>query len=134
MGSEFATRMVAEGGLQGVAVLAFAMIIGHAFGDFPLQGEFLAVGKNRHLDGAKQFGGVPGPPHLWIYALTAHSLIHSGIVWLITGSPVLAVVEMVAHWIIDFIRCENWISFSVDQAFHVSCKIIYAVLLVYFLV
>ncbi len=134
MGSEFATRLVAEGGIQGIALLSFAMIIGHAFGDYPLQAEFLANGKNRHLDARKLFNGAPGPPFLWIHALTAHSLIQSGIVWLITGSPVLAFVEFVVHWIIDFVRCEQWISFGVDQLLHVAFKVIYAVLLVYVIV
>ncbi|MFK7850165.1 MAG: DUF3307 domain-containing protein [Akkermansiaceae bacterium] len=131
MGSEFTTRLVAEGGLQGVIILAFALIIGHAFGDYPLQGEFLASGKNRNLDPTKLFGGAPGPPALWVHALTAHALIQAGIVWLITGSPILAAVELVAHWIIDFIRCERWISFAVDQALHIALKILYAILLVY---
>lgn len=134
MGSEFTTRLVAEGGIEGIVVLAMAMIIGHMFGDYPLQGEFLANGKNRHFDSAKLFGGTPGPPFLWVHALTAHSLIQSGIVWLITGSPFLALIEFILHWIIDFVRCEQWISYGADQALHAACKIVYAFLLVYLIV
>ncbi|MFD2257976.1 DUF3307 domain-containing protein [Luteolibacter algae] len=128
--SDFAAQLVSRGGFEGGFLLTLAMIMGHALGDYPLQGDFLAIGKNRHLDVTKLFGGEGGPKGFWIHALTAHSLVQAGIVWLITGSATLAVVELVIHWIIDFVRCEKWISFNVDQGLHIACKAIYAVILI----
>ncbi|MEP2775065.1 MAG: DUF3307 domain-containing protein [Luteolibacter sp.] len=129
--SEFAAAQAATGGVAGVFLLFFAMAIGHCIGDYPLQGAFLAMGKNRHLDASALFGGNQAPKDLWIHALTAHSLIHCGMVWLITGSALLAIVEFVLHWLTDFIRCEGWISYSSDQGIHFGCKLFYAILIVW---
>jgi hypothetical protein len=128
--SEFAAAQIATGGLAGTLILFFALAIGHVLGDYPLQGSFLANGKNRHIDSSTFFGGTEASPILWIHSLTAHSLIQAGMVWIITGSATLALVEFVLHWIIDFVRCEKWIGFSFDQALHFSCKLIYALILV----
>ncbi len=96
------------------ATLFFAFCIGHALADFPLQGEFLARGKNRHLPSPILADGGNPPKRVWIYCLTAHSLIHGGFVWLITGNVVLGLAEFVLHWIIDALKSEsgirNWLS------------------------
>lgn len=118
-----------SGNLAAAAVVFFALVIGHAIADFPLQGEFLAKAKNRHADLSDIFGKIPIPPSLWIHALTAHSLVHAGAVWLVTGSVALGVLELVIHWIIDFSKCENWTSFTTDQLLHLGCKVSYAALL-----
>ncbi len=128
--SEFAQRLVEVGGLEGFFLLSLAMVIGHAVGDYPLQGGFLASCKNRHADASPFFGGSAAPGGIWVHALTAHSLIQAGIVWIITGSAVIAFIELILHWITDFARCEEWIGYHTDQAIHVGCKIIYALLLV----
>lgn len=54
--SEFAASQIVNGGLGGVLILFFAMAIGHALGDYPLQGEYLAKGKNRHTSKGTFFG------------------------------------------------------------------------------
>jgi hypothetical protein len=128
--SDFAATHIEIGGLAGTLVLFFAMVIGHALGDYPLQGSFLATGKNRHVTSATFFGGGEISPFLWVHSLTAHSLIQAGMVWIVTGSGALALAEFILHWIIDFVRCEKWIGFSLDQALHLSCKLIYAIVLV----
>lgn len=128
--SEFATAQVAMGSFPGVLLLFFALSIGHVFGDYPLQGEFLSVGKNRHLDASAFFGGRKAPKGLWFHALTAHCLIHSGIVWMISGSSFLALFEFVLHWVTDFQRCEGKISYATDQCIHFGCKLFYAILIV----
>ena len=76
-------------------VALFALGVAHAMADFALQGEFLAVAKNRHADTAKFFGEKGQPRWLWVHALNAHSLIHAGGVWLVTGSLFLGAVELV---------------------------------------
>lgn len=112
-------------GWPGVAVLAFALIIGHVLADYPLQGGFLATVKNRNANPAGLLGGE-APRGLWIHALTAHALIHCAAVWLISGYLLLGLVELVLHWVIDFIRCEKKIGYTMDQMLHVACKIAYA--------
>lgn len=111
------------------AVVFFALLIGHAVADFPLQGEFLARAKNRHSDLSDVFGKIPVPKHLWCHALTAHSLVHAGTVWLITGSVALGVTECVVHWWVDLAKCEQRTSFDVDQLLHVLTKLVFAGLL-----
>ncbi len=130
MGSEFVIYAVSHGKFLGFLILAFSLLIGHMLGDYPLQGEFLATGKNRHLNATNLFEGNTPPRHLWVHALTAHSLIHAGIVWAITSSAAFGIAELVLHWIIDFCRCEKLFSFNIDQALHVLCKLIYATLIV----
>jgi hypothetical protein len=103
-------------------VIFFALVIAHAVADFVLQPEFLALGKNRHADLSKFFGEKTPPPGLWIHALSAHSLIHAGAVWLVTGSVVLGLVEFILHFVIDFIKCEGKTGFSVDQLLHYACR------------
>ena len=110
----------------GTIAIFFAMVIGHAVGDFPLQGPFLAAGKNRHVK-MPDPEGEPFPGNLWVYCLTAHSLIHAGIVWVITGSALFGLIEFVCHWAIDFGKCEGWTNFTGDQALHILCKVGFAV-------
>lgn len=129
--TDFAARMVETGGVEGVFLLSLALIIGHVLGDYPLQGTFLATGKNRHADADALFSGMRAPKGLWLHALTAHALIQAGMVWLISGSHVLGLIEFALHWVTDYIRCEGWISFSTDQLIHMGCKVAFALLLVY---
>ncbi len=130
MPTEFASGLIETGGFHGIFLLSLAMIMGHALGDYPLQGAFLASCKNRHSDSSGFFTRAEVPEGLWIHALTGHALIQAGIVWLITGSVAVTLIELVIHWITDFVRCESWISFTADQTIHVGCKILFAVLLV----
>jgi hypothetical protein len=107
------------------AQLFFALVIGHALADFPLQGEFLAMGKNRRF--LMRLKDPARPPELWIYCMAAHCLIHAGTVWVISGSAVLAVVELVLHWSLDVAKCSGKTSFGIDQIGHVVCKAVYVI-------
>lgn len=111
--------------VQGLLFLFLALAIGHVIADFPLQGQFIADTKNRNNDISQYFQDSP-PPGLWIHTLTAHSLIHGAAVWLITGSVVLAIIEIFLHWIIDYVKCEGWTGFNTDQILHYVCKLVYA--------
>src|ERR1035437_4259671 len=113
-------------GWPGGLVMCFALVIGHSLADYPLQGEFISVAKNRHADAKYLFGGNNPPPGLWAQILSAHALIHAGAVWMITGSVALAAIEALLHWFIDFAKCEKWTSFTTDQILHVLCKAGYA--------
>ena len=96
--------MVSASDPASALALLFALLIGHALADFPLQGEFIANGKNRHLPAPKLGDGGEPPKFLWIYLMSAHSLIHAGFVWAITGSMLLGFAEFVIHWAIDSVK------------------------------
>jgi len=110
-------------------VVLFALLIGHAFADYPLQGEFLAKCKNRKMAAAIRDEHEHAPVLLWFHCLTAHALIHAGFVWLVSGVVLLGIVEFVLHWIIDFMKSEGWINFQVDQSLHVLCKVGYVIVI-----
>jgi hypothetical protein len=89
------------------------LLVAHAICDYPLQGDFLARGKNHK-------NPIPGIP--WWQCLLAHSLIHGGAVAALTGNPVLGIFELGAHFGIDYLKSEGKTSFNLDQALHVFCK------------
>lgn len=101
------------------AVLFFLLIFAHCLADYTLQGDFLSQAKNRNTSIGKTF---------WPHALFAHSMIHVGFVLTLTGSVALAVAEMVIHGLTDWLKCENKISLNQDQAVHVGCKFVWALL------
>jgi hypothetical protein len=90
------------------------LIFGHALGDYPLQGSFLARAKDR----TAPVEGVP-----WYQAMAAHSVIHGGLVGLITGSVVLGVCETVCHAAIDDAKCTGRVGLEQDQGLHIMCKV-----------
>ena len=107
--------------MAGLQVL-FALIIAHVLFDYPLQGDFLAKLKNRNY---KAEGETT--PLLWVHCLTAHSLMHAGAVWAITGSFMIGIAELVLHWIIDFVKCEGITNIHTDQLLHILCRVGYVI-------
>lgn len=99
----------------------FWLLFAHAVCDYPLQGDFLAKGKNHKAP----LAGVP-----WWICLVAHSLIHGGGVALATGSVTLGACETVLHAGIDYRKCDGGYGFAVDQSLHVACKILWVLVLV----
>lgn len=102
--------------------LFFQLLVGHALADFVLQSEAMGRGKNRHSD--IHHNKASTFPR-WYYWLAAHSLVHGGIVYLITNSLLLALIETASHCVIDFCKCEGKIGMNTDQALHVGFKIGY---------
>lgn len=117
------------GFLEG-AILLFAFCISHALADFPLQGKFIAVCKVKGGDYREFFGDSP-PRFLWVHILTAHSLIHAGGVWLVSGSVVLGFAEFVLHWIIDYLKGNSPAAFHVDQFLHYGCKVLFVMIMMW---
>jgi len=109
-------------GVGSALALFFALVIGHALADFPLQGDFLSRGKNRHVIPPQLADGRASPKNLWVYLMSAHCLIHAGFVWLISGYAVFALAEFALHWIIDCLKCDGKTSFETDQWLHILCK------------
>jgi hypothetical protein len=115
--------------LQNGLVLFFALLIGHAFADYPLQGQFLSVGKVRG-DALEKLTGTKWPQGVWLYLLSMHSLVHAGAVWMITADVRFGLAEFFLHWIIDFAKAEDMTNFYVDQALHIACKIVFVYLII----
>lgn len=107
--------------------ILFGLFVGHAMGDFGLQSDWMARHKNRHV---KENNVRSARRELiWVQVMSSHCLIHAGAVALVTGSVVLGVFEFIAHWIIDFCKCEDWFGFHTDQILHMLCKVIWVLLL-----
>jgi hypothetical protein len=99
-------------------------MVAHAVADFFLQSDAMGKGKNRH----KAPGCLPADQKLipgWYYWLSAHALIHGGVVYIAMGSVLFGIFETVAHWLIDFAKCAKWINPNTDQLLHLACKLIY---------
>lgn len=94
-----------------------ALVFLHALADYPLQGDFLAKAKNRTAP-------IPGIP-FW-HALWAHSIIHGGFVGIATGSLWLGLAETLIHAATDDAKCRGKISYNTDQAIHIGCKAVWA--------
>jgi hypothetical protein len=100
----------------------FLLLMGaHCLCDYPLQGDFLARGKNQNAP-------IPGVP--WWQCLWAHAAIHGLAVGVITGNPFLGMLEYITHGWIDFGKCQGWYGFNVDQAIHWGCKVLWVILAV----
>jgi hypothetical protein len=101
----------------------FWLIVGHFVADFPLQTEWIAKYKNRH-------NASPAPPGqkqvpVWPWIMSAHAATHAGAVALATGSPLLGCAEFVAHWGIDWAKCEGHTGPNEDQILHLACKLVW---------
>jgi hypothetical protein len=128
------------------------LFAGHALCDYPLQGDFLARAKNHRTQPCscgKTVTRIKGSPieawgngpevckdnhwHQgivlmpWWQALLAHSLIHSGMVLLITHNLWFALAELVIHCATDYAKCNGNIDFQEDQFVHYSCKLLWAI-------
>jgi hypothetical protein len=111
--------------MPSVAYITAALIGAHFLCDYPLQGEYLSQAKNRHTP--------VGGNGVWLHGLTAHASIQGFGVLLVTQSVLLAVAETVVHWITDFIRCDNRITYHQDQAIHLSFRLLWAALYAWFI-
>lgn len=93
----------------------------HAVCDYPLQGDFLSRGKNRHKS-----------PYLawcpWYWCLANHCLIHAGAVTLITGSVWLGLAEFCVHAATDYAKGEDWFNMQTDQTIHLASKVLWVLL------
>ena len=97
-----------------------SLAAGHALCDYPLQGDFLARGKNHK----SPLAGVP-----WYQCLLAHAAIQGGMVGLVTGNAVLGVAEFCSHALIDYGKCDGKYGFNTDQTLHLLCKMAWCLIL-----
>lgn len=108
-------------------ITTFALLVfGHMLADYPLQGDFLARGKNVSAP-------LPGVP--WSLILISHAIIHGGVVLVLTGSLWLGLAETIAHTLIDHAKCSGRLgsnpsrAFIIDQAMHIACKALWVALI-----
>lgn len=101
-------------------VIFIWLVVFHFIADFPLQGDWLAKAKNHKLQ------PIPGET-IWPLMLFGHALIHAAMVFVVTGSPVLATMELICHALIDYAKSDGKISYNQDQTMHLICKVGYAI-------
>lgn len=113
--------------------LFLALVVTHFLVDFPLQGDFLARGKNHRAP-------LPGVP--WAYCLFAHAALCGAAVALCvhflgaTKAPMaisFGLAEALIHAGVDLGKNEGAFGkgetgFLVDQALHLLCKLTWAYL------
>lgn len=101
------------------------LFFAHAVTDFALQTECMIDGKSTVLYQRQvpDFKGLP-----WWYWLIIHSLICGlGVYWA-TGSIFLGTLEVIAHFLIDRLKCIGRISPMLDQILHLIFRLIYGVM------
>lgn len=108
-------------------ILFYQLLVCHALTDFGIQTNSIGLYKNRHHPVPDYLQSVLPPWWIW---MTAHTLIQSGMVYFVTGSLTLGLVEFVVHWITDNAKCDDKIGPITDQVIHVACMLIYAIVTV----
>ena len=92
----------------------FYLIASHFICDYPLQSEFIAVGKN---PAKSPHNGVP-----WYWIMWGHAFTHGAGVALATGIWWLGALETLAHFCIDHAKCMGATDIDDDQWLHIGCK------------
>jgi hypothetical protein len=115
-----------------VYALLFFLIAVHPLMDFALQSGTIAACKCR----GSTHPAAKGVP--WYYWLTSHALIHGGSVGVVIRwfgydwdtVALIAVLETVIHWCVDYGKCQKWYGIHMDQFCHIACKFVWWALLV----
>lgn len=90
----------------------FFLIIGHFLCDFPWQNDYLAINK---------FPIVRGHINpVWKWCMTAHCAIHMLPVMLVTQNIYYGLIMFVSHFIIDYAKCRDRITYDTDQILHLA--------------
>lgn len=133
------------------------LLAGHAICDYPLQGDYLAKGKNHgiatcvcgkdivhvkdefwRLSNSGEVANAshyhrPSHPKPWLRHLFDHCIMHCAMVLLVTGSIELALAELGIHMLTDWLKCDGRISANTDQAIHYGCKVLWWAIAVFLL-
>jgi len=103
-----------------VTTTLFLLLLAHFVCDHPLQTDFVA----RHKCPKATLGAVP-----WYYVMLGHCATHAAAVYLVTWRPILAALELVTHFAIDWAKCEGRFGIHTDQLIHVGGKVVWVGLL-----
>ena len=112
------------------AEILFVLLFLHALGDFALQSEAMAKGKNRHIKNPTYIPPGQKFKETWFYWLIAHALIQGGLIYLFFPVLLIALIEVISHFIVDYLKCENITNLHHDQLIHFILRIIYSIFLV----
>lgn len=110
--------------------IIFILLFLHALGDFALQSDVMSREKNRHNRAPTYMPSGQKPKKTWVYWLIAHAFIQGGLIYVFFPILPIAVFEVVSHFIVDYLKCENITSPHHDQLIHVILRIIYSIILV----
>ena len=99
--------------------LLILLTLAHFVCDFVLQSDRMAVEKSSGRDVTLYWG----------WWLSAHAATHGLAVALLTGIPVLGLMEMFLHAIIDWAKIRFRLTLVLDQCLHLLCKLIWVSLL-----
>lgn len=104
--------------------LFFWLLVGHALADYAFQSQYMASAKD-HTN--------PENKGKWPVLLGFHSMIHGGAVAFATGYIWLGILEVAAHFAIDYAKSAGWFgqgarALRVDQGLHVACKVLWAII------
>jgi hypothetical protein len=98
-------------------LLFVLLLVGHAIADSVLQPEWLSQRK------------YDPDPDVASTALLIHGAVHALPVALVTGLPMLALVELFVHPLIDVGKSRGWYGMWSDQLLHVACKVAWVAVL-----
>jgi hypothetical protein len=100
-------------------------MLSHFVCDYPLQSDWIARSKSRHAGPPAAYDPkLHGPvATIWPWVLTAHAATHAAGVYVVTQRTDAALLEWVAHWMIDFCKCERWFGIHTDQCLHLLTKV-----------
>ena len=108
----------------------YLLLAGHSLADTALQPNTMSSGKYRvRTINPRRVPVGQTPMKLWVMWLTHHAMVHGLIVYLITQSFALGIIETITHWIIDFGKCESLYNPYVDQGLHIIMKLVYVLYL-----
>ena len=108
--------------------ILFIMFFLHCLGDFVFQTDPMAKGKNRH----KKPDYIPEGQKTkitWFYWLSAHAIIQGGLIFIFFPIIWIALIEVISHFILDFLKCDNVTNPHIDQTCHYLLRIIYTIIL-----
>jgi len=104
------------------------LLFAHAVGDFALQSDSMARGKNRHAFDPSKAPPGQKPCNCWFWWMTAHALVNGAMYFIFTQNIIIGIIETVAHLVIDIVKTENKTSPHQDQLLHLACAVIYSII------
>ena len=102
--------------------LLILLILAHFVCDFVLQSDRMAVEKSPGKDITLHWG----------WWLGSHAATHGFAVALLSGVPLLGLMETFLHAIIDWLKIRYRLTLALDQSLHLLCKLTCVLLLVKF--
>jgi hypothetical protein len=102
-----------------MAFTVFFLLIGaHALADYCIQGDAVAIGKNKYIDPAR-FGVN------WYYWMFGHAFTQGLLVALVTQNAFIGLAEAVFHFLVDWLKCKKYIGIHSDQFLHFASKFVW---------